>query len=65
VTAAVQSQCQCDYHNFCAEYGLGSALLLSLCFHKNGRKRSRGCVKALIAAGDVSRTYVLAQEKGH
>ncbi len=62
VTAAVQSQCQWDYHNYCSEYGLGSALL-SICFHKNGRKLSRGCVKALLAAGDVSRSYVLSQEK--
>jgi hypothetical protein len=63
VTPAVQRQCQWDYHNYCSEYGLGSALL-TLCFHKNGRKLSRGCVKALIAAGDVSRSYVLSQEKG-
>jgi hypothetical protein len=61
ITQAVSKECRWDYHTYCSDYGIGSELL-TLCFHKNGHKLSRGCVKALIAAGDVSKAYVLSQE---
>jgi hypothetical protein len=62
ITPAVSNECRWDYHNFCSEYGIGSALL-NICFHKNGSKLSTGCVKALIRAGDVSKAYVQQQRR--
>jgi hypothetical protein len=62
ITEAVSQQCRWDYHKYCSEYGLGSSLL-TLCFHKNGRNLSKGCVAALIQAGDVSKAYVAQQRK--
>jgi hypothetical protein len=65
ITQAVSRECRWDYHNFCSEYGIGSPLL-NYCFRNNGAKLSRGCVNALIAAGDVSKTYVQARRRaGH
>jgi len=65
VTGTVTKECQWDYHNYCSEYGIGSALL-SLCFKQNGAKLSQGCIAALEQAGDVSQSYVQAREKaGH
>jgi hypothetical protein len=65
ITQAVSKECRWDYHNFCSEYGIGSPLL-NYCFRNNGAKLSRGCVNALIAAGDVSKAYVQARRRaGH
>jgi hypothetical protein len=62
ITQAVSQECRWDYHKYCSEYGIGSSLL-TLCFHKNGRYLSTGCVKALIQAGDVSSAYVQKERK--
>jgi hypothetical protein len=62
VTPAVQQSCEWDYHNFCSQYAIGSELL-DMCFRSNGPKLSKGCVDALIAAGDVSREYVDRQKE--
>jgi hypothetical protein len=65
ITQAVSTDCRWDYHNFCSEYGIGSPLL-NYCFRNNGAKLSKACVSALIAAGDVSKTYVQQRRKqGH
>jgi hypothetical protein len=65
ITQAVSQDCRWDYHNFCGEYGIGSPLL-NYCFRRNGAKLSRAWVNALIAAGDVSKTYVQARRRaGH
>jgi hypothetical protein len=64
ITQAVSQNCRWDYHNYCNEYGLGSPLL-TYCFRNNGAKLSKGCVNALIAAGDVSKSYVQARRKAH
>jgi hypothetical protein len=65
ITQAVSQDCRWDYHNFCGEYGIGSPLL-NYCFRNNGAKLSKACVNALIAAGDVSKSYVQARRKaGH
>jgi hypothetical protein len=37
--------------------------LLDICFRKNGPNLSKGCIDALIAAGDVSQEYVDQQKK--
>ena len=65
ITQAVSTDCRWDYHNYCSEYGIGSPLL-NYCFRNNGAKLSKACVQALIAAGDVSKSYVQARKKaGH
>jgi hypothetical protein len=65
ITQAVSTDCRWDYHNFCGDYGIGSPLL-NYCFRRNGAKLSRACVNALIAAGDVSKTYVQQRRRqGH
>lgn len=62
VTQAVQDNCKWDYDKFCNQYGLGTELL-DMCFRKNGPNLSKGCIDALIAAGDVSKEYVDQQKK--
>jgi hypothetical protein len=62
VTKAVQDNCKWDYDKFCNQYGLGTELL-DMCFRKNGPNLSKGCIDALIAAGDVSQEYVDQQKK--
>jgi hypothetical protein len=65
ITKAVSADCRWDYHNYCSEYGIGSPLL-NYCFRRNGAKLAKSCVNALIAAGDVSKSYVQARRKaGH
>lgn len=62
VSPEVQKQCEWDYHQFCSQYGLGTQLL-DICFRQNGPKMSKGCIDALIAAGDVSQEYVTRQKE--
>jgi hypothetical protein len=62
VTKAVQDNCQWDYDKFCNQFGLGTELL-DMCFRQNGPKLSKGCIDALIAAGDVSKEYVERQKE--
>jgi len=65
ITQAVSTDCRWDYHTYCSEDGIGSALL-NICFRKNGAKLSKACVAALIQAGDVSKSYVQQRRKqGH
>ena len=56
ISQAVQDNCKWDYDKFCNQYGIGSELL-DMCFRKNGPQMSKGCIDALIAAGDVSKEY--------
>ena len=62
VTKAVQDACAEEYHQFCNQYGLGSALL-DMCFKQNARNMTKACIDALVAAGDVSQEYVDQQKK--
>jgi hypothetical protein len=62
ITQAVSQECRWDYHTYCSDYGIGSSLL-SFCFRKNAKSLSVPCVKALIAAGDVSKAYVMQEKK--
>ena len=61
ITPLMENECQWDYHNFCGQYAIGSELL-DLCFKQNGPKLSKGCVEALIAAGDHA-SYVDRQKE--
>jgi len=62
---AVQQACKGDYHRFCNEYGLESAAL-RVCMDKAGHRLSKGCVNALIQAGEVAQGEVARRKKlGH
>jgi hypothetical protein len=59
---AVQKACAADYHAHCSEYGLESAALRT-CMDRNGRSLSQTCVRALVAAGEVSQAEVDRRKK--
>jgi hypothetical protein len=62
ITPLMENECQWDYHNLCSQYAIGSELL-DMCFKQNGPKLSKGCVEALIAAGDTTQAYVDRQKE--
>ncbi len=62
ITPLMENECQWDYHNFCSQYAIGSELL-DMCFKQSGPKLSKGCVEALIAAGDTTQAYVDRQKE--
>jgi hypothetical protein len=62
VDAGVRSACQADYFAYCSSHdpdGPG----VRQCMNRNGARLSQGCVDALIAAGEVSRTEVARRAK--
>jgi hypothetical protein len=54
---AVQQACVADYKAHCGEYGIDSSALRA-CMDKAGQKLSHGCVRALVAGGQVSQAEV-------
>ena len=65
ITKQEQQECRDDYHQYCGEYGLDSPALRT-CMDKNGKHLSKGCVDALIDAGEVSRAEVeRRKQSGH
>ena len=54
---AVKVACLGDYLSYCSSHQVGSPQLRQ-CMSAAGPKLSRGCVSALIAAGEVSKTEV-------
>jgi hypothetical protein len=57
ITPLVQKECRDDYRNFCKDYGLDTAALRN-CMDRAGHSLSKGCVNALIQAGEVSQAEV-------
>jgi hypothetical protein len=57
ITPLVQRECRNDYRSFCKDYGLDTQALRD-CMDKAGRSLSKGCVSALIQAGEVSQAEV-------
>ena len=53
----VQRACVNDYKRYCGEYGVGTSALRS-CMKRAGKRLSKGCVNALVASGQVSRSGV-------
>jgi hypothetical protein len=56
-SASVQSACAGDYFAYCSQHdpdGPG----VRKCMRANGSKLSKGCVAALVAAGEVSKVEV-------
>jgi hypothetical protein len=65
ITKLEQQECHADYHKLCGEYGLDTPAL-RICMDKAGHGLSKGCVEALIDAGEVSRAEVDRRRKsGH
>jgi hypothetical protein len=62
ITKLEQQECREDYHKFCGDYGLDTPALRT-CMDKAGRGLSKGCVEALIDAGEVSRAEVERRKK--
>lgn len=55
--ASVQSACKSDYYAHCSSHIPYSAGMRS-CMRAAGPKLSKGCIEALISAGEVSRSEV-------
>jgi hypothetical protein len=49
--------CMSDYFSYCSSYSVGSPQLRQ-CMRAAGPKLSKGCVSALVAAGEVSQAEV-------
>jgi hypothetical protein len=54
---AVQKACAKDYKAHCGQYGVETEAL-RLCMDRAGRRLTKTCVNALVAAGEVSRQEV-------
>jgi hypothetical protein len=54
---AVQKACAKDYKQHCGQYGVETEAL-RLCMDRAGRRLSKRCVDALVAAGEVSKQEV-------
>jgi hypothetical protein len=52
-----RQECRDDYKKFCGEYGLETQALRD-CMDRAGQGLSKGCVQALIQAGEVSQAEV-------
>jgi hypothetical protein len=54
---AVELACAADYYAYCNKYDPDSAEV-RICMRRNGRKLSQRCIRALVAAGEVSQSEV-------
>jgi hypothetical protein len=57
VSARVKMACAGDYFSYCSQYSPSSPEVRQ-CMRANGLKLSKGCVSALVADGEVSKTEV-------
>ena len=57
LSKSVKKACGLDYQDFCAQYDPDSAAARA-CFESNRRSLSKGCVRALVDAGEVPRKYL-------
>lgn len=61
VSLQVKKACVRDYRKFCSSHPVGSSQLRG-CMRSNGRRLSDRCVKALVAAGEISANEVERQK---
>jgi hypothetical protein len=54
---AVELACAADYYSYCSQHPTEGAAVRG-CMRANGDKLSQRCLKALISAGEVSRSEV-------
>ena len=57
VSLAVKRACMGDYFSYCSSHAVGSPGLRQ-CMRNAGPRLSKGCVNALVAAGEVSKSEV-------
>lgn len=57
VSSTVRRACKSDYYTYCSRYAVGSSELRR-CMSDNGANLSKGCLEALIAAGEVASSEV-------
>jgi hypothetical protein len=53
----VRAACENDYYSFCSQYDPDSNQV-SRCFESNRKNLSRGCIRALVDAGEVPAKYL-------
>jgi len=53
----VRKACGLDYQDFCSQYDPNSSAARR-CFESNRRSLSKGCIRALVDAGEVPRKYL-------
>ncbi len=63
---AVELACAADYYSYCSQHDPDGPGVRS-CMRANGPKLSNRCIKALVAAGEVSKSEVESKtaSKGH
>lgn len=57
VSLRVKMACASDYYAHCSQHAVGSPGVRQ-CMRANGPKLSKGCINALIGAGEVSKSEV-------
>ncbi len=57
VSLSVKLACASDYYAHCSQHAVGSPGVRK-CMRAVGRNLSKGCINALVAAGEVSKTTV-------
>lgn len=63
VSARVEMACASDYFAYCSQHSPNGPGVRQ-CMRVNGLKLSKGCVDALISAGEVSKTEVARRATG-
>ena len=53
----VRNACGFDYQDFCSQYDPNSSAVRR-CFESNRRSLSKGCIRALVDAGEVPSKYI-------
>lgn len=53
----VKNACGFDYQDFCSQYDPNSSAVRR-CFESNRKSLSKGCVRALVDAGEVPAKYI-------
>lgn len=57
VDKAIKKACTGDYESYCSQYSPGSTQV-SRCFESNRKNLSKGCIRALVDAGEVPAKYL-------
>jgi len=57
LSLGVKMACASDYYSYCSQHAVGSPGVRQ-CMRANGSKLSKGCISALVAAGEVSKSEV-------
>lgn len=57
VSLRVKMACASDYYSFCSQHPVGTTAV-RVCMRAHGSQLSKGCVNALVTAGEVSKAEV-------